>query len=142
MINKLAALRGFALLVAGLLWLSACSSVPPSEENKPPSNTDKVAVIKDRISKVQSELASQRAAVKALINNDTDLELLLRLLNSPEPEAATAEGQSPSENTQPTMKRIDRLQTMIANQALLKSELKKLFDQLQDLQQHNESVSR
>jgi hypothetical protein len=74
----------------------------------------------------------QRAELKKLINNDAELELLLRMMyvkkqNNPssDEQENDAENQQVAESTE-----VDYLQRMVANQVAIKSDLAKLLQEI------------
>lgn len=114
-----------------LLCLQGCSSSAEVEEQVVVQTTaEKATHLRERLLALQAKLNDQKIALKTVINNEADLELLLRLMHAKQQEQAA----TPAETTPAEQQlNVDYLQKMAANQAALRSDLAKLLQDLNAL---------
>ncbi|MCA1929496.1 hypothetical protein [Rheinheimera sp.] len=132
-------MQGFVLFYAAaalvaLSLLSGCStfSSEPEEVSAELNQSERLTELKQRLLETHHKLHMQRAELKKLINNDAELELLLRMMyvkkqNNPssDEQENDAENQQVAESTE-----VDYLQRMVANQVAIKSDLAKLLQEI------------
>jgi epoxyqueuosine reductase QueG len=132
-------MQGFVLFYAAaalvaLSLLSGCSTFSTESEEVPAelSQSERLTELKQRLLETHHKLHMQRAELKKLINNDAELELLLRMMyvkkqKNPLPDAQEndAKNQLVAESNE-----VDYLQRMVANQVAIKSDLAKLLQEI------------
>lgn len=122
-----------AALVA-LSLLSGCSTFSAESEEVPVelSKSERLTELKQRLLETQHKLDMQRAELKKLINNNAELELLLRMMYvKKQKNPASDEQDHDADKPQVTeSNEVDYLQRMVANQAAIKSDLAKLLQEL------------
>lgn len=121
-----------ALVVLSLL--SGCStfSAEPKEVSAELSQSERFAALKKRLLETHYKLHMQRAELQKLINNDAELELLLRLMYvKQQNNSASGEQENDAEKQQVAeSNEVDYLQRMVANQVAIKSDLAKLLQEI------------
>lgn len=130
-------------VVIVLLCLKGCSSTGTTEDPIAASTpAEKAIQLRERLLVLQAKLNEQKAALKKVVNNEADLELLLRLMSVKQRDLIAASGETvstdssdiPSEGSSEgaavQQLNIDYLQTMASNQAALRSDLAKLIHDL------------
>jgi hypothetical protein len=130
-----------------LLCLQGCSSTDSVDDVVVASTpAEKAQQLRERLLVLQAKLNEQKTALKNVINNEADLELLLRLMNVKQQDliAASKQNEASDNERQPTADtpstelaaqqlNVDYLQTMAANQAALRADLAKLIQDLNAL---------
>lgn len=133
--------------VVVLLCLQGCSSTSSTDEPLVAATpAEKAQQLRERLLALQAKLNEQKAALKNVINNEADLELLLRLMNVKQQDLLaasaqdeTAEGSEQASDDAPEVAlaaqqlNVDYLQTMAANQAALRADLARLLQDLNAL---------
>lgn len=121
-----------AALVA-LSLLSGCSTFSAESEEVPVELTqsERLTELKQRLLETHHKLHMQRAELKKLINNDAELELLLRMMYvKKQKNPASDEQDHGTDKQQVESNERDYLQRMVANQAAIKSDLAKLLQEI------------
>jgi hypothetical protein len=118
-----------ALVVLSLLPGCSMLSREPEKVEAELTQVEKVAVLKKRLLETHHKLHMQRAQLQKLINNDADLEQLIRLMHIKQQQTQLS-GDAAGQTKEVT---VDYLQVMAANQQTLKSELSRLMFELNTL---------
>ena len=125
-------LFGVASLIV-LTLVSGCSTVT-DEPQAELTQQERIADLKKRLLATHTKLHMQRAALQKLINNDADLDKLIRLMYVSQP-APVEPGTQNEDESKEASKQIntDYLQQMTANQAAMKSDLAELLQEINAL---------
>lgn len=120
-------LYGTAALII-LILLPGCSvlSTEVEEPKAELTQVEKVADLKKRLLATHHKMHMQRAELQKLLNNEADLELLIRLMHVKQQQMQFT-GEFAGQNKEVT---VDYLQVMAANQAAMKSDLSKLMAEI------------
>lgn len=123
-------LYGTAALII-LSLLPGCSMLPESEEEPKAELTqaEKVADLKKRLLATHQKMHMQRAQLQKLLNNEADVEQLMRLMQVKQQKLQFT-GDSAGQTQEVT---VDYLQVMAANQTTLKTDLARLMEELNAL---------
>lgn len=124
-------LYGTAALII-LSLLPGCSMLQTEAEQPVAELTqaEKVADLRKRLLATHHKMHMQRAELKKLLNNETDLEHLMRLMQVKQQKAQfTGDGAGKTKEVT-----VDYLQVMAANQNALKTDISKLMEELKALQ--------
>jgi len=126
-------LFGLASLIV-LTLVSGCSTVT-DEPQAELTQQERITDLKKRLLATHTKLHMQRAALQKLINNDADLDKLLRLMYVSQPVPVEPGTQNEDEGKEAQSKQIntDYLQQMTANQAAMKSDLAELLQEINAL---------
>ncbi|MBU1619229.1 MAG: hypothetical protein KJ556_15985 [Gammaproteobacteria bacterium] len=118
-----------ALIILSLLPGCSMLSSEPQKVEAELTQVEKVAVLKKRLLETHHKLHMQRAQLQKLINNDADLEQLIRLMHIRQQQTQLS-GDAVGQTKEVT---VDYLQVMAANQQTLKSDLARLVSELNTL---------
>lgn len=119
-----------ALIILNLL--PGCSMLQTQAEQPVAERTqaEKVADLRKRLLATHHKMHMQRAELKKLLNNETDLEHLMRSMQVKQQKAQfTGDGAGKTKEVT-----VDYLQVMAANQNALKTDISKLMEELKVLQ--------